>query len=60
MPGFDQLRVSPDALVRLYVEFGVRELAAFGSVLRDDFTDQSDVDFLVEFGPGRRVGSSSS
>lgn len=40
MPGFDQLKVSNDALVRLCVEFGVRELAAFGSVLRDDFTDR--------------------
>ena len=56
MPGFDRLGVSPDALARLCVEFGVRELAAFGSVLRDDFTDQSDVDLLVEFEPGRRIG----
>jgi predicted nucleotidyltransferase len=34
----------------------VRRLALFGSVLRDDFTDQSDVDVLVEFEPGHRVG----
>lgn len=30
---------------------GVRELALFGSVLRDDFTDHSDVDVLIEPGP---------
>ncbi len=34
----------------------VRKLALFGSVLRDDFTPESDVDVLVEFEPGTRVG----
>lgn len=29
--------------------FGVRELAVFGSVLREDFQPGSDVDFLVDF-----------
>ena len=30
----------------------IRELALFGSVLRDDFGPDSDVDVLVEFEPG--------
>jgi hypothetical protein len=30
----------------------VRRLALFGSVLRDDFRPDSDVDVLVEFAPG--------
>jgi hypothetical protein len=34
----------------------VRRLALFGSVLRDDFGPESDVDVLVEFEPGARVG----
>ena len=34
----------------------IRRLAFFGSVLRDDFTPESDVDVLVEFEPGERVG----
>lgn len=34
----------------------IRRLALFGSVLRDDFTPQSDVDVLVEFEPDARVG----
>ena len=34
----------------------VRRLALFGSVLRDDFTPDSDVDVLVEFEPGRTPG----
>jgi predicted nucleotidyltransferase len=34
----------------------IRRLALFGSILRDDFRPQSDVDVLVEFEPGARVG----
>ena len=35
---------------------GVRRLSLFGSVLRDDFRDDSDIDILVEFLPGRTPG----
>ena len=34
----------------------IRKLAFFGSVLRDDFTPESDLGVLVEFEPGARVG----
>lgn len=34
----------------------IRRLALFGSALRDDFGPDSDVDVLVEFEPGTRVG----
>jgi predicted nucleotidyltransferase len=34
----------------------IRRLALFGSVLRDDFGPDSDVDVLIEFEPGTRVG----
>ena len=34
----------------------IRRLALFGSVLRDDFGPNSDVDVLVEFEPDARVG----
>ena len=34
----------------------IRRLALFGSVLRDDFGPHSDVDVLVEFEPGARIG----
>ncbi len=35
---------------------GIRRLALFGSVLRDDFRPESDVDVLVEFETGRTPG----
>jgi uncharacterized protein len=34
----------------------IRRLSLFGSVLRKDFTDRSEVDVLVEFEQGARVG----
>jgi len=34
----------------------IRKLAFFGSVLRDDFTPESDVDVLVEFEQGHVPG----
>ena len=34
----------------------IRRLAFFGSVLRDDFGPESDVDVLVEFEAGHPVG----
>lgn len=32
---------------------GVSKLALFGSILRDDFRPNSDIDVLVEYPPGR-------
>jgi predicted nucleotidyltransferase len=37
------------SIAELCRRYGVRELAVFGSALRDDFTAQSDLDFLVTF-----------
>ncbi len=34
----------------------IRKLSLFGSVLRDDFTPESDIDVLVEFEDGYRAG----
>jgi len=30
-------------------EYNIKELSIFGSSLRDDFNEESDVDFLIEF-----------
>jgi len=34
----------------------IQKLAFFGSVLRDDFRPDSDIDVLVEFEPGKTPG----
>lgn len=36
--------------------YAIRKLALFGSVLRNDFRPESDVDVLVEFEPDAHVG----
>ena len=38
--------------------WGIHELAFFGSVLRDDFTPESDIDVLVSFRDGKRFSFS--
>jgi len=45
-----------NALLDLCRRYRVRELALFGSALRADFDEESDLDFLVEFDPDARVG----
>ena len=45
------------AIRRLCRRYSVQRLAAFGSVLRDDFDPaRSDIDLAVEFGRSRRYG----
>jgi hypothetical protein len=48
--------VPHEAIAEFCRRHGIRRLAFFGSVTRDDFTSQSDVDVLVEFEPGRAPG----
>lgn len=50
------LRIDDAELRALATRHGVRRIAAFGSVLREDFSGDSDVDLLVEFVPGRTPG----
>ncbi|MDA8198927.1 MAG: nucleotidyltransferase domain-containing protein [Thermaerobacter sp.] len=40
-----------DELIRICQSFGVQELRLFGSVLRNDFHDQSDIDVLCTLQP---------
>lgn len=50
------LSVSTEAIAAFCRRWQVAELALFGSVLRDDFRPDSDVDVLVTFSPGVRQG----
>lgn len=50
-----RLGVEPNAVVEFCRRNSVHRLAAFGSVLRDDFAPESDVDLLVDFLPGAQV-----
>lgn len=50
-----RIEVPRDRIAELCRRHHIQRLAFFGSVLRDDFTPQSDVDVLVEFEAGQRV-----
>ena len=50
------INIAPEELAGFCRERGIRRLALFGSILRDDFHPGSDIDLLVEFEPGRTPG----
>ena len=50
------LHIDRDALAEFCRRHGIARLSLFGSVLRGTDRPDSDVDFLVEFLPGRRIG----
>jgi predicted nucleotidyltransferase len=46
-----QIKLDKDSLAEFCQKHHIQRLALFGSVLGDKFTENSDVDFLVEFHP---------
>ncbi len=50
------LTIPTDEIATFCRRHHIRELALFGSVLRDDFGPDSDVDVLVEFEPEAHIG----
>ena len=51
-----RLHIPEDRLRRFCRKNGVRKLSLFGSVVAGGFGQDSDVDVLVEFEPGRTPG----
>lgn len=45
-----------DRIAEFCLRHRIRRLSLFGSILRDDFRSESDVDVLVEFEPDARTG----
>ncbi|WP_324718070.1 nucleotidyltransferase family protein [Carboxydochorda subterranea] len=51
-----RLELDSEAIARFCQKHDIQELSLFGSVLREDFRSDSDVDVLVQFNPGVRTG----
>ena len=51
-----RIAVDRERLAEFCRKHHIRKLALFGSVLRDDFHPDSDIDVLVEFEPGHVPG----
>jgi hypothetical protein len=50
------IEISKEKIVSFCQHWHIVKLSLFGSVLRDDFRQDSDVDVLVEFQPGHTPG----
>jgi uncharacterized protein len=46
---FPNIDIDENLIISLAKKYRIQELAFFGSILRDDFNDQSDIDILVKF-----------
>ncbi len=53
---FNKLPVTEEQLHEFCRKHHIQRMSVFGSVLRDDFRPESDVDFLVEFEPDFHPG----
>lgn len=53
---FNRLGIEPQTLNRFCQQHDIAELALFGSVLRNDFNAESDIDLLVTYQPTARRG----
>jgi uncharacterized protein len=53
---YNGIEISQDKLSEFCHRHRIRKLSFFGSILREDFRPESDVDVLVEFEPGARTG----
>ncbi len=51
-----RIPLNQEKIARFCRKHHIRKLAFFGSVLREDFRPDSDVDVLVEFEPGHAPG----
>ncbi len=51
-----RIRMPGEQIRQFCMKYHIRKLPLFGSVLRDDFTPTSDIDVLVEFEPGEKIG----
>lgn len=54
-----KITVSPPQIAAFCQKHGIRRLSFFGSVLREDFRPDSDIDVLVEFEEGCEGGGIS-
>ena len=52
---YQRLNILPQQLKEFCQQWSIIELAIFGSILRDDFGSDSDIDFLVSFSPSAKI-----
>jgi uncharacterized protein len=53
---YTRLNVTPEQLANFCQQYQIQELSIFGSVLREDFRPNSDIDILVTYQPTAKRG----
>ena len=56
MPSKLPITIPKNKLTTLCQHYQIKQLSLFGSVLRQDFNAQSDIDILVTFQPTAKIG----
>ena len=46
---FPKIEIEDDVIMSLSRKYHIKELSFFGSILREDFSENSDIDILIEF-----------
>ncbi len=54
-PTLEEIRRQKAVILRLAADYGASNVRVFGSVVRGEATEGSDVDFLVDMEPGRTL-----
>ena len=52
----DSIEISADRVAEFCDRWKIAEMSLFGSVLRDDFSDESDIDILISFKADAQYG----
>ena len=45
----EQIRAARETVLKILLQNGIKRAAFFGSIVRGEMTDESDIDILVEF-----------
>ncbi|NJM00806.1 MAG: nucleotidyltransferase family protein [Synechococcaceae cyanobacterium SM2_3_2] len=53
---YQRLGITPQHLQAFYQQWQIKQLALFGSVLREDFHPDSDIAVLIDFAPDHHWG----
>ena len=54
--GFKQPKLAEEAIAKFCQRWKIEEFYLFGSVLREDFSEKSDIDVMLKFSPDARLG----
>lgn len=55
MTASELLSAKREEILRICAKYGARNVRVFGSVVRGEDQEDSDIDFLVDFEPGRSL-----